>query len=102
MDPIEKAKLLLAQFYNRKAMEIEGEKLIGTDDISVVWFCYILGGWKCLLINNTKFGYMNAKYYEITYNKDKGETYIDVYMKIENLAVKDGEVLHSFDTPEGE
>lgn len=101
MDPIEKAKLLLAQYYNRRVEELGNEPMITTDDVKVVWFCYILGGWKCLLINNTKFGYDGAKYYEITYNVEKAETYIDTYMKVSNLAVPDSEVLHSFDTPEG-
>lgn len=98
MDPIEKAKLLLAQYYNRRVEELDNEPMITTDDVKVVWFCYILGGWKCLLINNTKFGYDGAKYYEITYNVEKAETYIDTYMKVSNLAVPDGEVLHWFDS----
>lgn len=32
-------------------------------------------------------------YFEVTYNGDKGETYIDVYFKKDNLCVKDGETV---------
>ena len=50
------------------------------DDIYVVWFCYILGGWKSLVSTNEPDG----MYYEVTYNVDKDETYFDAYKKVEN------------------
>ncbi|WP_281671998.1 DUF6275 family protein [Pseudoramibacter alactolyticus] len=32
-------------------------------------------------------------YYELTYNGDKKETYLDAYKKWENIPIKDGEKL---------
>ena len=52
-------------------------------DVYVVWFCYILGGWKALV------GYHNdGLYYEVTHDKIKGLTYVDVYAKQFQRVVK--------------
>lgn len=45
---------------------------------NVVWFGYVLGNWKALVSTSLPDG----RYYEVTYNKEKSETYIDVYQKI--------------------
>ncbi len=73
--------------YPQKAIKLlashlksEGET-IPQDEIYVVWFCYILGGWKALLSTSKEDG----KYYEITHNKDNLETYIDVYTKTQQV-----------------
>lgn len=52
--------------------------------INVVWFCYILGGWKALLCTNIP----DQKYYEITYDKVKGEIYLDIYVKMDNIEIE--------------
>lgn len=51
-------------------------------EIYVVWFSYILGGWKALVSTSIGDGY----YYEVTFNKEKKETYVDTYQKISNTA----------------
>jgi len=53
-------------------------------DVYVVWFCFILGGWKALCSTTRPDG----RYYEVTYNKNKGEAYVDTYRKTHNIAVK--------------
>lgn len=50
-------------------------------DVYIVWYCYILGGWKALASTSLPDG----MYYEVTFNKDKGEIYLDAYKKFENL-----------------
>ena len=55
------------------------------DDVYVVWFCKILQNWKVLISTTLPDGI----YYEITYNGNTGETYIDVYKKWENYTVKE-------------
>lgn len=50
-------------------------------DIFVVWFCFTLGNWKCLISTDMP----DNKYYEVTYNKNTDETYLDVYEKTANL-----------------
>lgn len=55
------------------------------DDVYVVWFCKTLQNWKALVSTTLPDGI----YYEITYNGNTGETYIDVYKKWENYTVKE-------------
>ena len=54
------------------------------DDIFVVWSCKTLQNKKALL-STTKKG---APYFEITYNGDKDESYVDVYKKEKNYVVE--------------
>ena len=53
------------------------------DEVFVVWFCYILGGWKALLSTTLPDG----MYYEVTFNKDKQEIYVDHYVKTEQTLI---------------
>lgn len=55
--------------------------------IYVVWFCKTLKNWKAWVSTTIQ----NGMYYEVTYNGEKGETYVDSYSKTANLCVKDGE-----------
>lgn len=52
-------------------------------EVYVVWFCYILGGWKALVSTTIP----DNKYYEVTFNKDTDEMYVDTYLKVSNKAV---------------
>lgn len=63
----------------------EHDDSIGLDDVYIVWFCYILGGWKALVSTTLP----DDQYYEVTYDREKGRTYIDVYKKKENIVVPD-------------
>ena len=53
-------------------------------DMYVVWFSKTLQNWKALVS-----GVYIKKYIEVTYNGDKGETYVDVYKKMCNQCLKD-------------
>lgn len=53
-------------------------------NVFVVWFCYILGGWKCLVSSTLPDG----MYYEVTYDKNKDAIYLDAYKKFENVEIK--------------
>ena len=61
-----------------------GDTNISSLDIFVVWSCKTLQNKKALL-STTAYG---APYFEITYNGDKDETYVDVYKKNLNYVVK--------------
>ena len=58
---------------------------ISKDDVYVVWLNRTLQNNKALLSTAITDG----MYYEVTYNGDKNETYVDVYKKWENFTVKD-------------
>lgn len=60
-------------------------KTITEDDVFVVWECKTLQNNKALL--STKL--FDGMYYEITYNGDKDEAYIDAYKKQENYKIED-------------
>ena len=60
-------------------------KVITEDDVFVVWLCKTLQNNKALL-STTLF---DGMYYEITYNGDKDEAYIDAYKKWENYKIED-------------
>lgn len=55
-----------------------------TFDVYVVWFCYILGGWKCLVSTTIPDG----MYYEVTYDKNKDAIYLDAYKKFDNVEIR--------------
>ena len=80
----EKAKQIIVKYFNER-VEKTDEKQITIEDVYVVWFCKTLQNWKALLSTNVSDG----MYYEVTYNGDKKETYLDAYKKWENQCVKD-------------
>lgn len=53
-------------------------------DIYVVWYCKTLQNHKALLSTSLRDG----MYYELTYNGDKKEIYLDAYKKFENRCIK--------------
>lgn len=77
----EKAKNIVLNYFNDHRDKTDPP--ITIDDIYVVWFCKTLQNWKTLVSTTVRDG----TYYEVTYNGDKNETYVDVYKKWENFAV---------------
>lgn len=78
-----KAKQIVMDYFNAK-VDATDKKQITLNDVYVVWFCKTLQNWKALVSTNVSDG----MYYEVTYNGDKNETYVDVYKKWENFCVK--------------
>lgn len=77
-----KAKRLIVKYHNDN-----NDNKITAENVYVVWFCKTLQNWKALVSTDVPDG----MYYEVTYNGDKKETYIDAYKKLENVCVKDVE-----------
>lgn len=59
------------------------KKTITEQDVFVVWSCKTLQNNKALL-STTLF---DGMYYELTYNGDKNELYLDAYKKWENQLI---------------
>ena len=53
------------------------------EDLQLVWFAHELGNKKCTLYAPALGNY----YPEVTYNKDRDELYIDVYLKKSNTVM---------------
>ena len=53
-------------------------------DTFIVWKCKILKNWKYLISTTLADG----MYYELTYNGEKAEWYLDVYKKVENRVIQ--------------
>lgn len=54
-------------------------------DVYTVWKAKILQNWKYLISSSLYDG----MYYELTYNGDKQEWYLDAYKKFENRCIKE-------------
>lgn len=76
-------KQAVIDYHNEYADKVDG-KLITPFDVYVVWSCKILQNNKALL--STDVG--DGMYYELTYNGDKKELYLDVYKKWENRKLR--------------
>lgn len=80
---VQLCKKLVAGYFNAHCEKTDGFTLT-EDDIYVVWLCKTLQNNKALLSTTVSDG----MYYEITYNGDKDEAYLDVYKKWDNIAFK--------------
>lgn len=70
----------VVEYFNVKADKTDEVK-ITKDDVFVVWYCKTLQNAKALLSTTVSDG----MYYELTYNGDKKELYLDAYKKWENI-----------------
>ena len=79
----ELAKKIVCDYANEHLDKSDGVQ-ISEKDVYVVWSCKTLQNNKALLSTNLHDG----MYYELTYNGDKGELYVDAYKKFENRCIK--------------
>ena len=78
------ARQIVLQYYDEHR-DVTDSKELNIDDVYVVWFSKTLQNWKALVSTTASDG----MYYEVTYNGDKHEAYLDVYKKWENRVIKD-------------
>ena len=80
---VELCKKLVVDYANERLDKTHNVE-ITTDDVYVVWLAKTLQNSKALLSTTLPDG----MYYELTYNGDKKEVYLDAYKKVENIAIK--------------
>ena len=81
---LKKAKQVVVDYYNSRVEKTDDFE-ITEEDVFIVWFCKTLQNWKALVSTTVSDG----MYYEVTYNGDKQETYLDAYKKWENVRIVD-------------
>lgn len=77
------AKATVADYANSHIDKTD-RKIITEDDVYIVWLCKTLQNHKALVSTTISDG----MYYELTYNGDKNELYVDAYKKWENICIE--------------
>lgn len=73
----------VVNYFNENVEATDNFK-ISEEDVFTVWYCKTLQNSKALLSTTVSDG----MYYELTYNGDKNELYLDVYKKWKNKCIK--------------
>lgn len=76
----EKAKVIVMKYIIEHLDKSDNEPVF---EVYIVWKSKILQNWKYLISSNLYDG----MYYELTFNGDKGEWYLDAYKKFENRVI---------------
>lgn len=74
------------KFIEDKISDSSGE--VPEFNVRVAWNCKTLQNWKALMVTDLP----DENYYELTYNGDKKQTYIDSYQKVDSTTVDDGDI----------
>lgn len=75
-------KKVVVDYFNSRVDKTDNMQLT-EDDVYIVWFSKTLQNFKALVSTAVSDG----MYYEITYNGDKNELYLDAYKKWENKKI---------------
>lgn len=80
---LELCKKTIVDYFNNE-VEITDSMKITENNVFIVWSCKTLQNNKALVSTNISDG----MYYELTYNGDKKELYLDAYKKWENKCIE--------------
>lgn len=69
--------------YSNEHLDKTDNMSITQEDVYLVWYCKTLQNHKALISTNISDG----MYYELTYNGDKNELYLDAYKKWQNVKI---------------
>ena len=76
---------------DKKVIEIMSNYTkMNKEDILITWKCKALKNWKYLCITTA----LDNKYYELTYNGETKEWYLDEYQKVHNVVVTSDNMFH--------
>lgn len=94
MNPVKDAMFILQTHLGKEYPNLEPPT---EDEIFLVYFSYIIGGWKCELATGAHPGFL----YQITHNVQFVENYLDVYQKRSNsVYIDDGLVMKEISSKE--
>ena len=82
-----RAKQAVVDYFNGETDCTDKNGKITVDDVYIVWLCKTLQNHKAMISTTVSDG----MYYEVTYNGDKKELYVDAYKKWKNFAIKEVE-----------
>lgn len=74
----------VVDYFNSQADSSDKNGKITENDVFIVWLCKTLQNNKALISTTVQDG----MYYEVTYNGDKKEMYVDAYKKWKNFVVE--------------
>ena len=74
----------VAQYVNNHTDKTDDAPDLTMDDVYIIWMCKALQNNKAILSTTRPDGML----YEVTYNGDKNEAYVDAYKKWENFVIK--------------
>lgn len=80
--------LVVEEFNSKRYFEARNGQIFPTlklEEVYVVWSVKVLQNWKALLSTSRPDG----RYYEITYDGDKCQAYVDTYFKVKNTTYRD-------------
>ena len=81
-DMMNLCKKVVVDYFNSRVDKTDNMQLT-EDNVYIVWFSKTLQNFKALVSTTVSDG----MYYEITYNGDKKEIYLDAYKKWENKKI---------------
>ena len=79
---VDLCKKVVKEYFNERADKVSNA-VISTEDVYIVWLCKSLQNWKALASTTV----LDGMYYELTYNGNKCELYLDAYKKWENKVI---------------
>lgn len=84
MQFISTCKKQVVEYFNGERDATDKNSSITEEDVFIVWVCKALQNWKALASTTVADG----MYYELTYNGDKKQLYLDAYKKWKNKCIE--------------
>lgn len=81
--PHDIARELVFEHIKERLEKTDTHITFSLDEVYITWYAFVLRSWKMLLSTTLPDG----MYYEVTYNADKNEHYIDAYKKFEHVKI---------------
>jgi hypothetical protein len=80
-----KAKKIVFGYVKSHLEKTDTHITFAEDEVYIVWFSKTLQNWKALLSTTLPDG----MYYELTYDGDAEQVYLDAYKKFDNVTIPD-------------